>query len=800
MNLAIAALLIAGCAAPSQKRSSEQTPPKQTSAPRAQVPAPAPAPAPALTPEQRAQAAANQRAAAIANAKAAAAREPMNWRVFNELGVVYYNQAMYDQAIAAFQQALALQPVTNVIEAEAKQEEAAAAKRAALEAKRQAEVDRLKQQQAQKEMNELFGMVFSMAGSSGNAQTAMNAQMLQPVLESLNNQAFTTPVEVPPLSPEVKAESSLKSKREIAAVYANLGMAYFGKKSFPEAVAAFDNVTQLDPSRTDVLKTAANAQYRLSKYDECIVTLTRYHAIAPVEPESMLLLSESFHALGMEQQADKVFSSFLAKQNATAADAVKLGKLCLTHCRYAEAADFLARARQTGPESNAGRGYLGISMIGLAELTNETAQSLFQLRTAEAVCDKFHIRKYDRGVLVAGVVRGSPAERAGIRQGDFIRSAGGTDVNDVQSLRQLVMRTQPGCAIEMALLREGQPNSVVAVVGDLAEANPASRDTDEPPLAMLQAEAQFGLLQPEKAISLLLDVAKPQAEPRAWYMLARGYDETGNREKASEAYAKALEAFGSADASVPANGYIQVCRAAMGKGDEAIRTLERNLASVPLTPGGGAEQWCLLGFAYEKMGRIPEAMEILGRCQAANPAYSKVGAALARLGRQTAPDRDKALADADAARQAGDKAAAVAKLAEAYRLTPAGQKKEEIRLNLIKLAAGMEQSPYLTTQAQDHYLRGNAALKAAKNPMDLGRSLSEFQWAVYYAPWVGDLYFNTSAVKNLQNQNAAAVSDLKLYLAAKPNATNVEGVLNRLYEFDYQREQKLRELESAASF
>ena len=38
----------------------------------------------------------------IANAKAAASRDPLNWRVFNDLGAVYYKQGMYDQAIAAF--------------------------------------------------------------------------------------------------------------------------------------------------------------------------------------------------------------------------------------------------------------------------------------------------------------------------------------------------------------------------------------------------------------------------------------------------------------------------------------------------------------------------------------------------------------------------------------------------------------------------------------------------------------------------------------------------------------------------
>jgi tetratricopeptide (TPR) repeat protein len=261
-----------------------------------------------------------------------------------------------------------------------------------------------------------------------------------------------------------------------------------------------------------------------------------------------------------------------------------------------------------------------------------------------------------------------------------------------------------------------------------------------------------------------------------------------------------LAAFGAPNTLPAAENYIQVCRAATGAGEEAVDVLNKRLASIPLTPGGGVDQWSFLGYAYEKSGRIAEAMEILNRCREANPAYSRAGLTLNLLGQQVTSDRDKALSEADAALRSGDKDQAIKKLAEAYRLTAAGPKKEEIRKAMLKMAAGMDPAPSLTNEAQDHYLRGNAALKAAKSPMDLGRSLSEFQWAVFYSPWVGDLYFNTSAVKKLQNQTAAAVSDLKLYLTANANAKNIEELLNRLYEFDYQREQKLRELAAAATF
>jgi tetratricopeptide (TPR) repeat protein len=688
-GMVVTGFFLAGCAArtssPSADVPSAAVARKEVSARPAIVPAPPP------TPVERMRAEAARRDAESASAKAAASREPLNWRVFNELGMVYYRHAMYDQAIAAFQQAIALHSVTTVIETESKQEAAIAAQRAALAQRREADIQRAKEQQAQQEMNDLFGLLVGAANANGNSSLAT----LAPVMESLNNQALTSPSDVPPLAPGVKSESSLKAKREVANIYASLGAAYFGKTSYQQALASFDNVIQLDPSRTDVLKESAEAQYHLCKYDECIATLTKYHAIAPVEAASLMRLSDAYRALGMQTEAARVLESFLAKQDGSPADCGQLmaiGALCLSHWQYEEASKFLTRAREIcGDSPDKGR------------------------RAGEAIVGK-------------------------------------------------------------AQMAHG--------------------------ISLLLAEAQLGLGQTTKAIALLQDATQDKANPKVWYMLARCYDEIEDREKAAEAYGKALEAFGAVDAPALAlaDNYIQVSRAATGKGDEAIRVLEKRLGSVPLTPGGGVEQWCAMAFAYEKSGRIAEAMEILNRCREATPAYTKAGLALDRLGKQVATDRNRILGEADAALQSGDKNQAIKKLADAYRLTVAGEKREDIRKTLLKLGVGMDPPVGMTSEAQDHYLRGTAALKAAKTPMDLGRSLSEFQWAIFCSPWVGDLYFNTSAVKNLQNQNAAAVSDLKLYLTGKPGSINVDETLSRLYELEYHREQKLRELAYAAAY
>ena len=689
-------LFFTGCtsappAAPIPQKVRTATTPQQAYVPPVPVP---------LTPEQQMQKEAAQREAdaasakaareaEITNAKAAAARDPLNWRVFNGLGTVYYKQGLFDQAIAAFQQALALHPITNVIEEERKQQDAIEAQQAAQEAQRQAAIRQAKEQADKAAADAFLGALSGIAGVKGNfgAQLAMNT--LSSVNQSLNSSAS----EVPAITPATKAESSLKDKREVASIYANLGMAYFGKKSYPQAVASFDNVTQLDPSRTEVLKVSAEAQYDLCEYENCITSLTRYHAIAPVESATLLLLSDAYRALGMEPEADKAFAAFLGRHKISSTDPVelmKVGSFSLAHYRYAEAAEYLARAQQ---------------------LANGSPESARKLNEAQL----------------------------------------------------------------------GQYQSTNAV-------------------SLMLAAAQFGLSHTTNAILLLDEVTRNTPSPKAWYMLGRCYDEIGNREKASEAYQKALAAFGTTAYPALADNYIQVCRAATGAGDEAIEALKSKLASVPLTPGGGVDQWCFLGFAYEKVGLTAEAIEILNRCRDANSTYAWTEQALERLGNQAAPVRDQNLAEADAALKSGDKDLAVKKLAEAYRLTVDGPKKEEIRKAMLKLAAGMDPVPSLTGEAQDRYLRGNAALKAAKSPTDLGRSLSEFEWAVYYSPWAGELYFNTSAVKKLENQTAAAVSDLKLYLAANPNAKNLEELLNRLYEFDYQREQKLRELAAGATF
>ena len=78
-----------------------------------------------------------------------------------------------------------------------------------------------------------------------------------------------------------------------------------------------------------------------------------------------------------------------------------------------------------------------------------------------------------QGALIAEVVKGGPAEQAGLHQGDVVIAYGGKDVADASALRNAVAVTPIGHEVQITLLRSGQKQELTARVGNLAEANRA---------------------------------------------------------------------------------------------------------------------------------------------------------------------------------------------------------------------------------------------------------------------------------------------------------------------------------------
>ncbi len=95
------------------------------------------------------------------------------------------------------------------------------------------------------------------------------------------------------------------------------------------------------------------------------------------------------------------------------------------------------------------RGQLGITV---QKVTSEIASTL-KLREA-------------KGVLVADVLAGSAADRAGMRKGDIITAFNGVEVNDANTFRNRVASTAPGTEVTLTILRDGREQQVRATLGE----------------------------------------------------------------------------------------------------------------------------------------------------------------------------------------------------------------------------------------------------------------------------------------------------------------------------------------------
>ncbi|HUL01568.1 MAG TPA: DegQ family serine endoprotease [Nitrospirota bacterium] len=109
------------------------------------------------------------------------------------------------------------------------------------------------------------------------------------------------------------------------------------------------------------------------------------------------------------------------------------------------------------------RGWLGVS---IQEVTSDLA-------------DEFGVKDL-KGALVSGVMKKSPADKAGIKQGDVILQYNGKIVEDTGHLRNMVSQTQIGSTVRVKLLRAKKEIDVEVVIAELPKklAEASSREEE----------------------------------------------------------------------------------------------------------------------------------------------------------------------------------------------------------------------------------------------------------------------------------------------------------------------------------
>ena len=98
------------------------------------------------------------------------------------------------------------------------------------------------------------------------------------------------------------------------------------------------------------------------------------------------------------------------------------------------------------------RGWLGVSV---QDLTPELAKSFGVPGT--------------RGSLIAEVVKGGPADKAGLQKGDIVIAYQGEEIKDSSTLRNEVATSTIGQEVKVSVLRKGKKEELRAIIGNLAD-------------------------------------------------------------------------------------------------------------------------------------------------------------------------------------------------------------------------------------------------------------------------------------------------------------------------------------------
>jgi Do/DeqQ family serine protease len=100
------------------------------------------------------------------------------------------------------------------------------------------------------------------------------------------------------------------------------------------------------------------------------------------------------------------------------------------------------------------RGWIGVEV---QEISPELAES-FRLPGTE-------------GAIIAGVMRGSPADKAGIAPGDVLLGVAGKPVKDAQTMLDLIAALTPGQAAKFKIRRDGKDLELSGVIGKRPKPN-----------------------------------------------------------------------------------------------------------------------------------------------------------------------------------------------------------------------------------------------------------------------------------------------------------------------------------------
>lgn len=226
------------------------------------------------------------------------------------------------------------------------------------------------------------------------------------------------------------------------------------------------------------------------------------------------------------------------------------------------------------------------------------------------------------GVIVDSVVKGLPADEAGIKQGDVITKMGDKNVVSGKAFRELLSTYEPDDKVDMQVQRDGQKRTVTVVLeeydaeklgastlpGVIWRMGPEGQNIEGQELAMPELQHLFRMGSPfgaadQEKMQEQLNAAREQLQKAMEQLKANKADFEQAREEASKSLSKALDSLEELKSKL----------SEQGNNPKVWTTTPRGDVLVPQAPGVPGANTDDMKKLMEKLERLESKVEELQR-------------------------------------------------------------------------------------------------------------------------------------------------------------------------------------------
>jgi tetratricopeptide (TPR) repeat protein len=244
------------------------------------------------------------------------------------------------------------------------------------------------------------------------------------------------------------------------------------------------------------------------------------------------------------------------------------------------------------------------------------------------------------------------------------------------------------------------------------------------------------------------------------------------------------------------SGFVAAAHALCGHVDEEKEWISR-VENGRSDPDTAVADWYRLGWVWFVAGNRPRAAECVSRCLELQPEF---GPAL-RLQEQLLNGNAERVKSArsEAAAYRDDIASAIQRLSAQLSDMPMGPSWMALAREGMGYVAKLQTPLRMPIEAQRHFLRAQAILKNATRPDEIREALSEYRWALRYAPLSPEINLHLSSVYATQKQFSQALRHIEMCLAGFQPSEKLDAIIGRYYELQYLEERAQRNIRAARS-